>query len=103
MLKVIPFYFNANISEAEVPVAKTLITCKGTYELLPTFFKSTGSSLEAGITLISPAVPTNKLKPSLPDFKFAAPPLPLYISKAAPPPTPGADKVKASSLTIAIT
>ena len=68
------------MSEADVPELSTLITCKGTYELLPTFFNITGSSLEAGITVKSPAVPTNKLNPSLPDFLFKKPPDALYMS-----------------------
>ena len=57
-------YLNANMSAALVPEFNTLITCKGTYELLATFFNTTGFSLAAGITVKSPAVPTNKLKPS---------------------------------------
>ena len=73
-------YSNAKMSEAVVSVLNTLITCKGTYELLPTFFSITGSSLEAGITFILPPVPTNKLKPSFPCLLFITPPLPLYIS-----------------------
>ena len=99
-----PSYLNANISAADVPESNTLATCKGTYELLATFFNTTAFSLAAGITVKSPAVPTNKLKPSFPCLLFTLPPLPLYNSKAAPPPVnPGADKVKVSSPVTSIT
>ena len=55
--------------------------------------------LEAGITAKSPAVPTNKLKPSLPAGScVCAPPLPLYISYVAPPPVSAADTVSCVSL-----